>query len=55
MTKVAVTHEKDGEMSDIAWFNNIADAERYISLLEHVDSAGVWNGDYGVDAPEERI
>lgn len=50
---VSVTHEFFGGVSTIAWFDTIPEAENFIVDREKTDPAGVRDGKYGIDAPEE--
>lgn len=55
MNRVAVTHEKDGEIRVLVRVPTIQAAENFIALQEAIDPAGVHAGDYGIDAPEEMV
>lgn len=53
MRRVAITHEFFGVVSTIAWADTILEAEKFIADREKTDPAGVRDGNYGIDAPEE--
>jgi hypothetical protein len=53
MKPVAVTHESDHYIIVVARFDTVLEAEQFIADREKLDPLGVYDGDYGVDAPEE--
>lgn len=49
MKDVAVTHEYNGIISVIAWFDTALEAEQFIDRREKYDPVGVPAGRYGID------
>lgn len=55
MKDVFVTREESGAIINLARFETVVEAEEYIAKRESVDPDGVAAGDYGIDAPEEKM